>query len=156
MPNQKQPEPEKISLSKETTRTAQNNPNTPSKSTNQIAITETVNKSLPQHHLQLTFTRHKTNAFKKLIRFVVPSEIMSTVRELIVATSRDKPHDKHKSPLTETHPTRKWQNTHDDAQAAERHTISNTTSWPMFQYALHRSHGNAKGTKYTSSNEESK
>ena len=51
---------EKISIKRHnTTRTAKNNPNTPSKSTNQIEITEAVNKSLPQHHLQLTFTRHK-------------------------------------------------------------------------------------------------
>ena len=88
-----------------------------------------------------------TNTIDKLMRFVVPSQIMSIVRELTVATPRDKPHDKHKSPLTETHPTRKWQNTHADAQDAKRHTISNTTSWPMFHNELHRSHGNAKRNK---------
>ena len=60
VPNQKQLKPERISLSKETTRTTQNNPNTPNKSTNQIEITDAINKSSPQHHhLQLTFTRHK-------------------------------------------------------------------------------------------------
>ena len=98
VPNQKQPKPTRKSTSKETTRTAQNNPNTPSKSTNQIAITKAVNKSLHQHHLQLTFARHKTNAFNKMMRFDVPSEIMFAIKEIIVATQRDKPHDRHKSP----------------------------------------------------------
>ena len=36
-----------------------------------IEFTEANNKSLPQHHLQLTSTRHNTSALNKLIRFVV-------------------------------------------------------------------------------------
>ena len=87
--------------------------------------------TLPQHHLQLTSTRRKTNALNMLIRFVVPLEIMSTVIALIVATPREKPHDKHHSSQLENEkhmPTRKLQN-------ANR--FSNTTSWPMFHEALH-------------------
>ena len=64
-------------------------------------------QSLPQHYLQLTSTRHKTNASNKLLRFAVQLGIMYTIRELIVATPRDKPHDRHHSTMTETHPTRK-------------------------------------------------
>ena len=43
----------------------------PVENTNQIAITEANNKTSPQHHLQLTFTLHNTDALNKLIRFVV-------------------------------------------------------------------------------------
>ena len=43
----------------------------PFENTNQIEFTEANNKPLPQDHLQLTSTRHNTNALNKLIRFVV-------------------------------------------------------------------------------------
>ena len=52
----------------------------------------------------------------------MPSEIMFTVRELIVATPRDEPHDKNKSPLTETHSTPKRLNTRADTHSAKRQT----------------------------------
>ena len=43
----------------------------PSENTKQIAITEANNRTPPQHHLQLTSTRHNTDVLNKLIRFVV-------------------------------------------------------------------------------------
>ena len=93
-------------LPHEQKQTAQNTPTNKRKHTR----TETNrnhrnNKTLPQHHLQLTSTRHKTNALNKLIRFVVPLEIMSTVRALIRCHTKRKSHDKHHPTMTETHQT---------------------------------------------------
>ena len=72
VPNQKQPNPNKrTSTSKENNTIGTEQSEKPSENTKQIAITEANNRTPPQHHLQLTSTRHNTNVLNKLIRFVV-------------------------------------------------------------------------------------
>ena len=129
----------------------------PNENKRQVAITEANNKSVPQHHLPQTSTRHKTNALNELIRFVVSygdhvhrqrtrryhTEKKNSMTDI---TQQKKKHTQQKRDITRKK-TCKLQNPH---------RFSKTTLWPMFQDALHRNHENAKRPKHTSSNAKSK
>ena len=71
VPNQKQPNPKRTSISKEKNTIGTKTIRKTSENTKQIAITEANNRTPPKHHLQLTSTRHNTDVVNKLIRFVV-------------------------------------------------------------------------------------